>query len=363
MRPRFLPTEKRLLRWAADQSVCSLRHVEFEEDERTDQVEPEDEDWTEEDIAEIEAEHARVEEALSLVDEATLREDIDLFVDLEAIVCWVMDSLEGEKGRVPDHVVGQIAVWYPDFFRDYIDYHEKHPNEKPEFVTALLCHHYGAFWDLRQKPWYRAVGFFGFRDVRHIRMHRYLADEKRPRVHPHPPFEQWYESALEYPLPEDPPSYHLKYSRRERARFLDRLEGSLCGPVVESYDLTVVFQKPFCASDSSRSSRRSVSGLAPLSEGPHSTESFPAETRLLTGNDSSTRDRIEQFLQAVWQKTSKRFAKADILRVSGYKDRKAFHHWQKGQKVSQSAASAFERVLCMAPERFITAAERQKGRQ
>lgn len=231
---------------------------------------------------------SRLNECWSLASEETISKDVDRSLSVVGLALWLLDSLE-EDGSVPHHVLGLIALRYPKFMRLQMRRTRKaparpihpvpipidvwpgmifymgHSEELPtltrayayfgfgcsmprfvwDFVHFLRCEN----WDLLQRPWFPAIYLSTKLDARFMRMVFFMKAKNRLRIKPHPPFEEWYSRALAYPLPDDPQSYRLSYSRKERDRLLERAEECLRANVVEGYRLSVMFRESFCGND------------------------------------------------------------------------------------------------------------------
>jgi len=152
-----------------------------------------------------------------------LNNDIYKFIVYHARVRWLLEYNDNNEG-IPPRVIRESARWYPDLALDYID----------QFMDPTL--------------WLDTVRFFGYGDNRFLRIENYCsALNIRPRVKPHLPFSQWYEEALHYPFPDEPPDVLEKYYRKKHEECLSRVEELLVeSRVVGEYLLQTTFKQELC---------------------------------------------------------------------------------------------------------------------
>lgn len=93
----------------------------------------------------------------------------------------------------------------------------------------------------------------------------------------------------------------------------------------------------------------------PRAEAPKILEPAAHTTQSSLGN----RERIDKFIQKMLA-SGLSIKRKDIWRVAGYTDRTEFERFQRGSSHNKAAASAFNRVLCMAPEDFSKLMKREK---
>ena len=75
-------------------------------------------------------------------------------------------------------------------------------------------------------------------------------------------------------------------------------------------------------------------------------------------------NRVNAFIELVFNETNQKVTRKDISLVMGYKDRTTFQRLQRNdRRTTSSAKSAFERVLSMEPKDFVRRLENIKKRQ
>jgi len=163
----------------------------------------------------------RVAEGVALfADPDKLDEDITEFIMYAACMWWVVESHYNKCAT--SQVVGEYLLWAPDDLSKYL------------FPSP--------------SAWWAAVQFYGFSDSRYQRINNYRsALNIRPRIKPHPPFPQWYEEALAYPLPDEHPDvlerFHRKMFEESLSRVVEQLEGN---EMFDEYVLQTAFNPAFC---------------------------------------------------------------------------------------------------------------------
>ena len=189
-------------------------------------------------------------EAIALLtDPDKLDEDIGSLITDSARISWLHECCLNNE-VVPPHVLEEYRLWDPDFLISFTDR-----------VRS-------------SSPWCHAVRYFVALDNRFLRTENYrlttsnidlskwsphpmmhilypkndfLALNKRPRVKPHPPFPQWYEEALAYPLPDEHPDVFKKYYRKRYEEFRSRLGEQLEGnELLGKYVLQTAPNPAFC---------------------------------------------------------------------------------------------------------------------
>jgi hypothetical protein len=92
----------------------------------------------------------------------------------------------------------------------------------------------------------------------------------------------------------------------------------------------------------------------------------PADSGISAASHSSTsrRSRIESYLVALNDSTDLKITKTDLWRVAGYSDATEFERFQRDDpKATKSAVQAFERILLMPVEEFLSVLAKKKPRQ
>lgn len=77
----------------------------------------------------------------------------------------------------------------------------------------------------------------------------------------------------------------------------------------------------------------------------------------------SNRQRIEAFINRIFETKDQRITRTDIWVLAGYKEATQFERFQREAKVSKASKANFDRVLNMSPEEFIERLDRKRKGQ